>query len=653
MFIQNVHVRTFRSILDESLPCDSLTALVGRNGSGKSSFLSALELFYDASAKVTPEDFYSEDVDQDIEVAVTFTGLSEEARDLFSAYVDNDSLTVVRIFSLTPGEKSGTYHGIRLQNPDFSTVRDAGSKRNVRSEYNKVRESDEYSSLPTARSADAALEELDLWEKQNPKQCSLQRDNGQFFGFTQVGQGYLGQFTRFIHIPAVRDAEEDATEKRGSCVTEIMDLAVRNVLATRSDLTQFKEQTQTRYREILDPRNLTELKDLEHSLSETLQSYAPDSSVLLQWYELDDIPVPMPQAQVKLVEDGYQATVQRTGHGLQRAFILTMLQCLAAAREASTESDLEGDKPQRASNPSLPNLVLAIEEPELYQHPSSQRHLAAVLLKLASGVIPGVAKQTQVIYATHSPLFVGLDRFDQIRVLRKTTHEHRAPKVTSLKRADMDAVAGELGAANVSQVARFTAETLRPRLQAIMTPWMNEGFFADIAVLVEGEDDRAAILGVAKSMCQDFDSMGVAIIPCFGKASLDRPLIIFRQLGIPVYVVWDGDHGEKDAKAEQNKYLLRLLDETEQDWPDFVGSTCACFKVNLESTLSDEIGIDHLNQLLAEAQEELSISKKDQALKNPLVIQRVIETAASGGKTSKSLTNIVKSIIALKANVKG
>lgn len=504
--------------------------------------------------------------------------------------------------------------------------------------------------MPTARSADIALEALDQWEQQNPERCSLQRDDGQFFGFTQVGQGYLGQFTRFIHIPAVRDAEEDATDKRGSCVTEIMDLAVRNVLAIRKDLTEFKEQTQSRYREILDPSNLTELKDLERSLSETLQSYAPDSSVLLQWYELDDIPVPMPQAQVKLVEDGYEAAVQRTGHGLQRAFILTMLQRLAAAREESGESDLEGDKPQGAPKPSLPNLVLAIEEPELYQHPSSQRHLASVLLKLASGVIPGVAKQTQVIYATHSPLFVGLDRFDQIRVLRKVTHESGEPKETRLKRADMDAVANEIQAANSSQVARFTAESLRPRLQAIMTPWMNEGFFADIAVLVEGEDDRAAILGVAKSMNHDFDSMGVAIIPCFGKASLDRPLVIFRQLGIPVYVVWDGDHNEKDAKAEQNKYLLRLLGAPEEDWPDFVGSTCACFKVKLETALSDEIGTDLFNQLLAEAQDDLSIPKKDQALKNPTVIQRVIEVAASNSKTSKSLTKIVNSIIALNSN---
>ena len=62
MLIENVQVKNFRSIFSESLPCDSLTALVGRNGSGKSSFLSALELFYNQTARVTSEDFHDEDV---------------------------------------------------------------------------------------------------------------------------------------------------------------------------------------------------------------------------------------------------------------------------------------------------------------------------------------------------------------------------------------------------------------------------------------------------------------------------------------------------------------------------------------------------------------------------------------------------------------
>ena len=149
-------------------------------------------------------------------------------------------------------------------------------------------------------------------------------------------------------------------------------------------------------------------------------------------------------------------------------------------------------------------------------------------------------------------------------------------------------------------------------------------------------------------MNHDFDSLGITVIPCFGKPSLDRPLVIFRQLGIPVYVVWDGDHKGNNAKSKINKSLLRLLDQPEEDWPDFVRDSCACFKITLEKTLEDEVGKDLFTRLLLEAQEELGITKKDQALKNAAVIQRIIENAIPNGKTSESLKKIVNSIIALK-----
>ena len=651
MQIKEVHVKNFRSILDESLPCDSLTALVGRNGSGKSSFLNAIDFFYNPSARITTEDYYSEDTNQTIEIAVTFTSLSSDEKDFFSAYIDKDTLTVVRVFSETLGKKSGTYFGVRLQNRDFVCIRNAGGKMDIRRKYNEVRSIPKYSSLPSVNSADAAHEALAGWENQNPTQCSPLRDDGQFFGFSQVAQGYLGRYTRFIHVPAVRDAQEDATDHRGSPVTEIMDLVVRNALANRQDLAEFKQHTQDRYRGIMDPRELTELKDLERGLSETLQFYVPDTSVLLRWSEFADILIPMPQTQVKLKEDGYESTVERTGHGLQRAFIVTMLQHLVAAQEvekAWEDGALEEDESQEPYGSPFPSLVLAIEEPELYQHPSRQRHLGSVLLKLATGTIPGVAKETQVVYTTHSPLLVGLDRFEHIRVLRKIAHENGKPKTTRVQRAAMEAVAHELWMASSKKEPKYTAESLRPRLQSIMTPWMNEGFFADVVVLVEGEDDRAAILGTAKSMNHDFDSLGVTVIPCFGKANLDRPLVIFRQLGVPVYVVWDGDHNSNNTKPENNKNLLRLLGQPEEDWPAFVRDSCACFKVELEKTLEDEVGNELFLRSLSKAQKELEIGKRDHALKNADVIQHIIENAASKGRTSKSLEKIVDSIVALK-----
>jgi len=651
MIIQEVHVKNFRSILDESLPCDCLTALVGRNGAGKSSFLRALEIFYDPSAKVIAEDFYAENTSQDIEIAVTFSDLTAEEKDFFSAYIDNDTLTVVRVFSLPPGKKFGTYHGMRLQNPDFVDVRNAGRKTDIRSKYTELRKTAQYSSLPSVQNADQVEEELKKWEVANAGSCKRMRDDGQFFGFTEVGQGYLGRYTRFIRIPAVRDASEDATEKRGSCVTEIMDLVVRSVLAARKEVTSFKEETQAKYKKILDPSKLTELTTLQDQLTNTLKQFAPDASVSLKWAELADINIPMPEAEVKLLEDGYESAVQRTGHGLQRAFILTMLQHLIAAREIEkvTEEGFASEEEIPApEEPYLPNLVLAIEEPELYQHPSRQRHMASVLLQLAQGSVPGVAKKTQVIYSTHAPLFVGLDRFDQIRVLRKENREMGKPKVTKVARAELDAVAEEIWNARGRQGNKYTAETLRPRLQAVMTPWVNEGFFADIIVLVEGEDDRAAILGMAKSMNHDFDSAGIAVVPCMGKNNIDRPLVIFRQLGIPVYVVWDSDRDDSDANPEANRYLLRLVGQAEDDWPDAVEDSYACFKTKLETVLSQEIGNDLFDRTLSEAQRRLGIPKKKDALKNPTVLQEIIDRAASEGKVSTTLKRIVEKIISLK-----
>ncbi len=187
-----------------------------------------------------------------------------------------------------------------------------------------------------------------------------------------------------------------------------------------------------------------------------------------------------------------------------------------------------------------------------------------------------------------------------------------------------------------------------PRLQSIMTPWMSEGFFADVAVLVEGEDDRAAILGMASLMGLDLESAGFSIIPCCGKASLDRPAAIFRELGIPVYVVWDGDKGDKDANPADNHRLLRLVGEPVEDWPSFVKDKCACFSVNLETTLREELSPENFDKWLVECQTEFAIAKRKHAIKNPLVITGILKKAQVSKQESKTLIAIVEKMAALK-----
>ena len=647
MIIESVIVKNYRSIEDECLPCQELTALVGANGSGKSSFLQALDMFYSPSPKIDAQDFYDGDISKPIIVAITFKNLISEAKELFDKYIQDERLTVERVFSWDNGKISSQYHGASRQCADFQPIRD-GFNVNVataKAAYNALRSKPDYSSLPSWTNASTVQETLKQWEATNLDRCVRQRDDGQFFGFKTVGQGYLGRFTRFLFIPAVRDASHDAADGKGSVLTDLMDLVVRSILANKEAVRKLKDDTQNRYKEILDPTKLTELTTLADKLSVTLREYVPQSSIDLKWLPLEEINIPMPRADAKLVEDGYSATVARTGHGLQRAFILTLLQHLAIAQVTDSEQPAEGTSEEKSK---LSNLVLAIEEPELYQHPNRQRHFAKVLFQLAHGKTPGVAEKTQIVYCTHSPLFVGIDRINQIRLLRKIVKTPGKPKATTVVFTNLNVVAEKIWEATDQSSPKYSEATMLPRLQAIMTPWINEGFFSDVAVLVEGEDDRAAILGVARSLGHDLESLGISILPCYGKTNLDRPFAILHQLGIPVYLVWDSDKGEKDAKPKENHLLLKLLGESVADWPSTVKANFACFEENLEKTLSEEIGATKFESLLSEFQKDLGITKRKYALKNPAVISSIIQKASSEKLKSKTLEDIVRAIIKLK-----
>jgi putative ATP-dependent endonuclease of the OLD family len=669
MIVESIHVKNFHSILDEKINCERLTAIVGANGSGKSSFLHALGLFYSASPKIDYEDFYNRNIENEISIAITFKDLSDNAKELFSNYLQNGKLTVERIFYYRDdGKMVKTYHGSTLQNPEFDQIKESfeikDRGKTAQTLYELLKQNSKYRSLPEwSKPLQENLDKLVKWESEYPDQCIRTRDSGQFFGFSEVAQGYLGKFTQFLFIPAVKEATDDAYESKNSVLTKLMDFVVRSVLEEKKELKKLRETTQTNYEKIMNPEKITELKDLSIQLTSTLQEYVPDAQIELNWLPLGQIEIPLPEAEVKLSEDGYSTTVDRTGHGLQRVFILTILQHLSVIQTRFAQTEQDSSESSESHTIELPDLLLAIEEPELFQHPNRQRHFAKVLLQLAEGTLPGVAEKTQILYCTHSPLFVGIDRINEIRLLKKVTNS-KLPKITKVVSTDLKKIAEKMCYVYEYELGHFTDQNIIPRLKSIMTPWMNEGFFADVVVLVEGEDDRAAILGVAHSKNVDFESLGFAIIPCGGKTNIDRPYLIFSELSIPVFILWDGDSGlgetegnciscgrslDKKPNPVENRRLLRLIGfESIVDWPKFINQKGACFEKDLETTLKEELGIDLFESLIHKYQEEFSISEKRNALKNPVILTNVIKSAREQGKSSITLETIVQKISELK-----
>jgi hypothetical protein len=575
--------------------------------------------------------------------------------------MEGETLTVEKELAWPPGRGSQKYFGSTLQCPDFQHVRTANRVAEKRAAYQALVDSGKFPGLPSLpRNASVELIEQALQDWENAHRETLQRvrDGGQFFGFKEVGQAHLERYTRFLYVPAVRDASEDATEGKGSVISELMDLVVRSALAQRDDIGKLREDIQKRYEEIMNPFQLTELRMLASRMTETLNMFAPGAQIQLNWLPGEAIEIPMPKAEVKVVEDGYPSTVERTGHGVQRAFILTALQHLALAQVSETgeneaiqqypsDAPMSSVPPEgNASTPTLPNLILGIEEPELYQHPSRQRHLARVLLQLATGGIKGVAQSAQIIYTTHSPLLVDLQRFHQIRLLRKEKVEDGKPKQTKVFQATIQEVTQVIKKAH-GVAGNYLPEGVCARLQALMTPWTNEGFFANVVVLVEGEDDRAAILGMAKAMGYEFESMDIAVIPCMGKKNLHKAAAIFMALKIPTYVVWDSDEGKK-TEPEDNHRLLRLFDAPLEDYPGKVTENFACFKRDMDTTLREELSPDTYDSLLGECKGDFGYDDNNHARKSPLVVKCIIEKASQRSKNCTTLKQIVTAVLKLR-----
>ncbi len=526
---------------------------------------------------------------------------------------------------------------MRLKNPEFESF-EAARGIEMRTQYNLLR-NDGYPDFPPYTNKETAEADLQNWEEANSDRCTRVRDDGQFFGFKEVGTARLDRFTRFIPIPAVKDASEDAYESKKSSLTQIMDLVVRSTLMNRDDIIKLKERTEKEYQSIMHPDKLVELRTLEKELDAALKIFAPNSEVQIEWDFENDIEIPMPEASVRLTEDEYSTIIESCGHGLQRSYILAMLQYLALV-EIRSKNESSASEP----NPTT-SFLIAIEEPELYQHPNRQRFLSKALKALAIRGISGVTKHTQIVYSTHSPLFVDVGRFDNIRRFRKISDNSSMPKHTQVIRTTLDDVAEILESACEVSPGTYSGETLRPRLQTLMTPLMNEGFFADIVVLVEGEEDRAIILGYAEMLGHDFDALGISVIPCLGKSNLDRPYAIFHQLDIPTYIIWDCDKENDKRQPEENRRLLRLLDASMEDYPNTITDTYACFKTTMTKTLKEEIGEDIFNDVLESCCIDFSYSKQHYAMKNPIVAGQVAKSAKEKGQTSQSLEEIVSRII--------
>jgi len=658
MIIKSIEVKNFRSIREQSLDFDDLTVLVGRNGSGKSSLLYAIETFYNVAAPLTKEDFFERDISSTIEIRVTFGDLREDEEEEFRPYIKDNKLIVTKRITSENDRIIQRYYAATLQIPEFAEIRTLSGKRERVSFWNELIDKGKFIDLNKKVRSSDEVERLSYeYEIKHPELTKPIEKEEQFFGPKNIGGGKLDKFTKFVLVPAVREASDEAMSRKGA-IYQILDMIVLRKVNERKDIQEFKLELEKKVKEIYCSKNLTELPELGVSISETLAKFAPGSQLKLKWDEIKPPEVQLPTAIATLIEDNFEGEISRKGHGLQRALILTLLQHLAMAvppELPSIESIKENNALGSISTESIrgPDLILAIEEPELYLHPSRCRYLSDILLKLSEKLGVGLGARNQIIYSTHSPYFIDIHRFDQIRIARKIL----SPDSTVLQSAftcfTLKEATEELVKMFATKPANFTREALRARAMSVINTIINEGFFADVVVVVEGLSEVGILWKLQDIMSKNWSQLGITIVPAGGKNNIGLPTIIFLGFKIPTYFIFDSDShlsdiNKREKAKECNRRYLRLAGAMIEDFPNTqVHEVWAVFKDNLEKDISNEMGNEEFISIRDLVADELGYDNPNRVLKNIEGSARFVECIYNKGKQLPTLEKIINAVTQL------
>lgn len=373
-----------------------------------------------------------------------------------------------------------------------------------------------------------------------------------------------------------------------------------------------------------------------------LSSYYSDTSLVATLDKANDLTVTFPAPVVNIEHRGLKVDVSHVGHGLQRAVFVSLVQFLAERAASSTEQGDAGEvqKFQEAQS----DIILLVEEPEIYQHPIKQSLFFNAFRKIAGNFNEESGIRVQIIYTTHSEKMVDIRYVDQIRILSRPAIGEELTRCRSLSMEHFcTAIAGHLG------VEPMPLTQFEVGLH-IFSREISEAFFADKVVLVEGVSDKAIVEAAFLAKGIDISANGIAVIDVGGKTKLDKPLFALRHFEIPTLVVFDNDVNAKGKDAEHAKRRNRLLQricgvkpEDEQDYPvgSFKGGVV--LEGNLETYVKKCLD-DKFDAVRERCADMYGISLGD-ACKSPSVVSGMFRIGIEAGKSFSLFDEIVDTVM--------
>lgn len=396
MKIDSVKIKNFRSYKDEvTVDFENLTVFVGKNDSGKSTILEALDIFFNDGKglgvtkldenDINVENKKAEDGDNEIEITVVFAvpeKLKMEEADkkinLKNDYLLNeaDQLEIKKRYKI--GKSITQKIFIKAYHPTNSSCSDLLLKK--QNELKKIIEDNNIDC--SNRSVNSVMREA-IWKhyeddglELNIKEIDVSKEDSKQI-WKEINS-YLPAYSLFKSDRQNTDSDSEVQDPLKNAVNMILE-----VPDIKNNLVKIAKEVEKRLEDV-SSRTKKMLRAFDEKIAEELKPVIPPTDKLA-WSSVfksvsifgDDIPI------------------NKRGSGVKRLVLLSFFRAEAERQQEDKETKN--------------GVIYAIEEPETSQHTNNQKILIEALKSLS--------KNNQVILTTHSPYIVKQLEYSNLRIL--------------------------------------------------------------------------------------------------------------------------------------------------------------------------------------------------------------------------------------------
>ncbi|MCB2170986.1 MAG: AAA family ATPase [Deltaproteobacteria bacterium] len=496
MRLKSLILENFRGYQEESIINfdQSLTGITGKNDSGKSSILEALEIFFNNdTVKIDSGDLNVKATNNLITIGCIFDCLPEEV------IVDEDVPTTFQNEYLT-----NKNNDLEIRKVYKALAKVAAPSIYLRAFHPTVENLNNLHSLKIADlkkvgknlGVEESIEDQrvsSLWRKAIWETCEDLKQEDTDIDISQFGKEGKSIYSKiealsptFALFKADRESSDVDPEAKNPMQAAVNQ--AKKVLQSEIDILQAKIETSVL--EVAD-RTLEKIKEMDPNLANELKPKFKDKPKWTFNFTLDgDEGVP----------------INKRGSGVRRLILLNFFRAEAEKKKQDKNS---------------PRVIYAIEEPETSQHPNYQIMLMQSLIDLS------LRDECQIILTTHVPALAGLIPVEGIRFINKK--DSGDVEIKSGDDSVLEEAASSLGVLPESSVASAKA-----------------------VVMVEGHSDTTFLhhtseeLKSAGHIPDTIAEKGIAPIPIGGCGNLKHWVTkkLVDQLGLEWCVLLDSDVGD-------------------------------------------------------------------------------------------------------------